>query len=56
VVVVHRSVQVFDSLPFPEIDDAPVCSGEIEREVRGFHWFVDVRVLGGDVLEGFWPD
>lgn len=56
VVVVHRGIQIFDGFPFPEIDDVPVCSGEIQREVRGFHWLVDVRILGGDVLEGFWPD
>ena len=56
VVVVHRSVQVFDGFPLPEIDDVPVCSGKIQREVCGFHRFVDVRVLRRDVLEGFWPD
>jgi len=56
VVVVHRCIEVFDGLPFPEIDDVSVCSGEIEREVCGFHRLVDVRVLRGDVLEGFGPN
>ena len=56
VVIVHRSVQVFDGLPLPEIDDVSVCSGKIQREVCGFHGLIYVRVLGGDVLEGFGPD
>jgi len=56
VVVIHRGVQVFDGLPLPEIDDVPVCSGKIQRQVRGFHGLIYVRVLRRDVLEGFWPD
>ena len=56
VVVIHRGVQVFDGLPLPEIDDVPVCSGKIQRQVRGFHRLIDIGILGGDVLEGFWSD